>query len=55
LHKPWMFFWMYAGTVMRMVSCIEPETVPQPVVVRRPVRASLTLRDAYGWLGRRLS
>jgi len=55
LHKPWMFFWMYAGTVMRMVSCVEPATAVQPAVVRRPLRVSTTLRDAYGWLGRRLS
>jgi hypothetical protein len=55
LHKPWWFFWMYAGTVMRMVSCVEPATAVQPAVVRRPLRVSTTLRDAYGWLGRRLS
>ena len=55
LHKPWMFFWMYAGTVMRLVLCVEPEAVTRPVLERRPLRQSSTVRDSHGWLGRRTS
>jgi len=48
LHKPWFYFWMYAGVAMRMVICADENpvrdaaTVPQ---VRRPV----VRRDPYGW------
>ena len=55
LYSPWMYFWMYTGTVMRMVLCIEPVAVAHPVVARRPLRTISPLRDAYGWLGRRTS
>jgi len=55
LYSPWMYFWMYAGTVMRMVMCVEPEAVTRPVPVRRPLRQSSPVRDSHGWLGRRTS
>jgi hypothetical protein len=48
LHDPWIFFWMYTGTVMRLVLCVAPATVPAPALV--PVRRQRTRpRDAYGW------
>ena len=28
LHDPWIFFWMYTGTVMRLALCVEPRAVP---------------------------
>jgi hypothetical protein len=56
LHDPWIFFWMYAGTVMRLVLCVAPATqpdlVPAPVMGRRQrLRAGAVARDAYGWAG----
>jgi O-antigen ligase len=48
LHKPWFYFWMYAGLVMRMVLCVEQEPVQQAAAApksRRPV----VRRDPYGW------
>jgi len=48
LHKPWFYFWMYGGLVMRLVLCVEQaparesSTAPQ---VRRPT----VRRDPYGW------
>jgi hypothetical protein len=52
LHNPWMYFWMYTGTVMRMVLCVVPvsQTAPAPVPGRR-LRTRGIPRDAYGWAG----
>jgi hypothetical protein len=55
LYSPWMYFWMYTGTVMRLVMCVEPQAVTRPVLERRPLRESGTVRDTHGWLGRRTS
>ncbi len=53
LHKPWMFFWMYAGTVARLVLCAEPAAHARPVLpIHRP-RELAKPRDVYGWNGRR--
>lgn len=50
LHDPWMYFWMYTGTVMRMALCVQPQSVPQTAPVRRRlVRTPGVVRDAYGW------
>jgi hypothetical protein len=47
LYDPWMYFWMYAGVVMRLVYCVEhaseAATAPQRLRVRGPAR------DPYGW------
>jgi hypothetical protein len=48
LHKPWFYFWMYAGVAMRMALCVEKNPVAeQPAVpqLRRPA----VRRDPYGW------
>jgi O-Antigen ligase len=52
LHDPWVFFWMYTGTVMRLALCAAPapDAVPAPVPGRR-VRTRMLPRDAYGWSG----
>jgi hypothetical protein len=52
LHDPWVFFWMYTGTVMRLVLCVAPaaQTAPVPVPGRR-TRTRGVPRDAYGWAG----
>jgi O-antigen ligase len=52
LHKPWYYFWMYAGVVMRLALCVEknPAKVPaqnlpvEQASMRRPIQ-----RDPYGW------
>jgi hypothetical protein len=54
LHNPWVYFWMYTGTVMRMVLCVAPAThaVPIPAAVSgRRLRTRGVPRDAYGWAG----
>ena len=53
LHKPWMFYWMYAGTVMRLVLCAEPVAHTRPVLQWRRPRVASNPRDVYGWNGRR--
>jgi hypothetical protein len=57
LHDPWIYFWMYTGTVMRLALCVAPaaETAfaPVPVMARRQrqrLRPAVS-RDAYGWSG----
>jgi hypothetical protein len=51
LHDPWIYYWMYAGTVMRLVACVKPVPVEQaaPETPRRPRRQ--IARDPYGWSG----
>lgn len=54
LHDPWIFFWMYAGTVIRLAMCVVPATesalAPATVTGRRQrLRAPTPARDAYGW------
>jgi len=54
LHDPWIFFWMYTGTVMRLAMSVSPATepalAPLPVAGRRQrLRAAVATRDAYGW------
>ncbi len=48
LYKPWFYFWMYGGAVMRLVLCVNesPAVVPEraPVMKLPKVR-----RDPYGW------
>lgn len=48
LHKPWFYFWMYAGLAMRMVLCVEKEPVVEQVPAPRPRRPAVR-RDPYGW------
>ena len=47
LHKPWFYFWMYGGVVMRLVLCAEesPATEAATPRVKRPT----VRRDPYGW------
>lgn len=48
LHKPWFYFWMYGGLVMRMAISVSE----QPVVARERaprVRRVVRPRDPYGW------
>jgi len=51
LSDPWMYFWMYAGTVARMVLATVPAAA-QPLTSRRlSVRPTRLVRDSYGWTG----
>jgi len=47
LHKPWFYFWMYGGVVMRMVLCAEQAPVTQEVAPR--LKRPAVRRDPYGW------
>jgi O-antigen ligase len=51
LHDPWIYFWMYTGVVMRLVTCVKPVEAPasEPGLQRRPRRP--LVRDPYGWAG----
>ena len=51
LHKPWFYFWMYAGLVMRLALCVNEMPVPAKVkpattVLRNPGPK----RDNFGWV-----
>ena len=55
IMEPWIFFWMYAGTVMRMSLCAErdavPESAAQLAMPRWRLRPRTSApRDSYGWL-----
>ena len=47
LYKPFNYFWMYGGVVMRLVICMreQPAMAAEKAVVREPE----TRRDSYGW------
>ena len=47
LHKPWFYFWMYGGVMMRMVLCVENDPVSEPATPR--VKRPTVRRDPYGW------
>jgi hypothetical protein len=48
LYKPWNYFWMYGGLVMRLALCVNqlPARVPERVPA---VRLPTVRRDPYGW------
>lgn len=50
LHEPWVYFWIYAGVVMRLTLCVAPQTAPVPEP-RRKLRSAALARDPYGWAG----
>jgi O-antigen ligase len=48
LYKPWFYFWMYGGAVMRLVLCVNESPVLAPE--RAPVmKLPKVRRDPYGW------
>jgi len=55
LHDPWVYFWMYAGMVMRLAMCVQPVTAQVPALEpesdhRWRLHAARALpRDNYGW------
>jgi O-antigen ligase len=48
LHKPWFYFWMYAGVAMRMVICADEAPVQESTAVPQ-IRRPVVRRDPYGW------
>jgi O-antigen ligase len=48
LHKPWYYFWMYGGLVMKLALCVNEQPALAPVSVPRP-RLPAKSRDPYGW------
>ena len=49
LHKPWIYFWMYTGVVMRLALCVEPQA---PCAGAVPERACARAHRARSlWLG----
>jgi hypothetical protein len=48
LHKPWFYFWMYAGLAMRMAICADQDPVREAAVAP-PLRRPVVRRDPFGW------
>jgi O-antigen ligase len=48
LHKPWYYFWMYGGLVMRLALCVNELPAPVPEKAALP-RQAIAKRDPYGW------
>jgi hypothetical protein len=47
-YKPWNYFWMYSGLVMRLALCVNESTATAPE--RAPAaRLPTVRRDPYGW------
>lgn len=51
LHKPWFYFWMYAGLVMRLAICMSERTETAVAAERTTLLKSNTgpKRDPFGW------
>jgi O-antigen ligase len=49
LHKPWFYFWMYGGLVMRLALSVKEQPA---AVAERAARSPRTSkgRDLYGWV-----
>jgi hypothetical protein len=45
LYKPWYYFWMYGGVMMRLIICMNEETSR----VTEQALAAPAPRDLYGW------
>jgi O-antigen ligase len=57
LHLPWLYFWAYAGLMMRVATSVRSDAAAQAVVSpespeqsRGPLPAAA--RDAHGWVAR---
>jgi hypothetical protein len=51
LYTPWLFYWSYAGVVMRLAAnALEPPVrVPAAAAVSPPARRAEGSRDPHGW------
>ncbi len=49
LYSPWLYFWAYAGVMMRLAMLVRE----QPVADVSPVAASVRRADPYGWVAAR--
>lgn len=50
LYVPWIYFWAYAGVVMRL-AMLARDSVPEPAAAEQPVPAASQRVDPYGWIG----
>jgi O-antigen ligase len=54
LHKPWLYFWMYAGLVMRLALCTSEQTeavkAPRERTTLLKGNVSGPKRDSFGWV-----
>jgi len=49
LHDPWIYFWIYAGTVMRLALCAQTAASPALAPSHRARSRLRAWRDSYGW------
>lgn len=51
LYLPWIYYWSYAGIVMRLAANAleEPAYAPAPIGIEPAPRRSGRVRDAHGW------
>jgi hypothetical protein len=50
LYSPWLFYWSYAGVVMRLAAnALDPVRVPAAVPVQPAARRGARVRDPHGW------
>lgn len=47
LYTPWLYFWAYAGLVMRIV--VNAGSPPQTVIETKPAAVPLSKHDSFGW------
>ena len=50
LYLPWIYYWSYAGIVMRLAAnALEPPAYATGPVAAEPARRAERVRDAHGW------
>lgn len=48
MYKPWNYFWMYGGVMMRMILCLNESPASETQAVPA-ARSATKPRDPYGW------
>jgi hypothetical protein len=48
LYKPWYYFWMFGGAVMRLIICLKDVRV-QEAAPLEATRLAAGRRDPHGW------
>jgi O-antigen ligase len=50
LYLPWLYYWCYAGIVMRLAAnALEPPAYATATVPAAPPKRSRAVRDQHGW------
>lgn len=52
LYKPWLFYWSYAGIVMRLAVNARERSAPAMAPVPAVEQSRIAPRDPFGWSGR---